>query len=344
MLSCIAPGPASLNTGAASRGNGTRGEYMGKLAFVLGVIGYNDVGMGQDLHGAFPEFKAVFDEVSDLTGLNIARLCFEGPAERLSTFAQGTFAQFAMSLGCHRVLSLRGIEPDYFCGMCEGQAMSWVAAEALDMASAIAVCQRAVELINQAPLGLMARILGLELEVVQDICCQASRHGVIDVAIIMGPGAVSVSGEPRAIKAALALAHEAGAQEARPIGAEARPVHCRLLEPAVEELVSSMSHLAFHDPKIPIVSAIGSQPKQKAEELLAGFARELASTLAWQQAIQWLTEHSVDAFVSLGLAQGELVRLANEQATSLYIYDVPTLNSTLAFLQNHSILEQLPGV
>jgi [acyl-carrier-protein] S-malonyltransferase len=307
---------------------------MGKRAFVFSIIGCGCVGMGQDLYGAFPEFKAVFDEVSDLTGLNVARLCFEGPVERLSTFAQGTFAQFAMSIGCHRVLSMRGIEPDYLCGMCEGQVMSWVAAEALDMASAIAVCQRVVELINQAPLGLMARILGLELEVVQDICCQASRHGVIDVAIIMGPKAISVSGEPRAIKAALKLAHEAGAQEARPVSIEPKPVHCRLLEPAVEELVSSMSHLAFHAPKIPIVSAVDGRPRHKAEELLPILARELASTSYWQQAIQWLTGHSVDTFVSLGIARGELVRPVNEQFVSLHVHDLPTLNDTSAFLQD----------
>lgn len=306
---------------------------MGKIAFVFSIIGCCRVGMGRDLYQTFPEFKAIFDQISDLSGIDIARLCFEGPEERLVTFNKGTFAQLAMSLGCFRLVTAHGIKPDFLCGMCEGQVMSWAAAEALDIRSAIEVCQKVAALMDEAPMGLMARIIGLEVDLVESICRQANQRGVVDIAIVMDPKAVSIAGEPHAVKMALELAREAGAEEMRPVPIEPRPVHSRLLKPTVQTLPSALSHLHFQDPQVPIISSLDGQPKYRAEELLPTLVRELYSTSDWYGALRWLIEHSVDTFLSLGVARGDLVRAVEGQITSLYAHSLETLNATLAHLK-----------
>ena len=40
--------------------------------------------MGRGLYDAFPAVKAVYEEASAILGYDVARLCFEGPAERLN--------------------------------------------------------------------------------------------------------------------------------------------------------------------------------------------------------------------------------------------------------------------
>lgn len=310
---------------------------MGKLAFVFAGVGHSYVGMGRDLYETFPEVKTVFDQVSDLTGVNIAQLCLAGPEGRLRRYLEGTFAQLAMGIACYRIVSSRGIKPDFFCGPCVGQLTAWVATEALDMESVIRVVRRLHELMQKAPTGLMARIVGLDFETVQDICRKASQYGVVDIAVVMGPSVTGVSGQPRAVRAALELAREAGAEDAAPLPVELRPVHSRLVEAVSQRLLSSMSNLEFQDPKVPIVSSLDGQSKRKAGELLPSFAREFSSTSYWQKAVQWLTEHSVDTFLSLALAR-EIVRLADTRVTSLHVRDVQTLNSTLTFLWDHNLL------
>jgi [acyl-carrier-protein] S-malonyltransferase len=311
---------------------------MGKMAFVFAGVGHSYSGMGRDLYETFPVVRSVFEEVSDLTGVDIAHLCFEGPEGLLRRYVEGTFAQLAMGIACYRIVSDRGIRPDFFCGPCIGQVTSWVATEALDMGSVIQIIRRLEELIQGISPGLLARIVGLELEVVQDICHKAGQQGVIDVAVIMGPGGgICVSGQPRPVKMALELARRAGAREAAPVDVELRPVHSRLVEPVSRQLLSSMSDLAFRDPKVPIVSSLDGQPKCKAGELLPNFAHELYSTSDWQMAVNWLLDHSVDTFLSLALAR-EIVRAIDNRITSLHVRDVQTLNSTMAFLWDHNML------
>ena len=60
---------------------------MGKLAFIFPGQGSQAVGMGKDLHGAFAEARAVFDEVDAALGERLSALCFEGPEEKLKLTA-----------------------------------------------------------------------------------------------------------------------------------------------------------------------------------------------------------------------------------------------------------------
>jgi ribosomal protein S18 acetylase RimI-like enzyme len=53
-------------------------DDMGKLAFVFPGQGSQAVGMGKDLHDAFPEARAIFDEVDAALGERLSALCFEG--------------------------------------------------------------------------------------------------------------------------------------------------------------------------------------------------------------------------------------------------------------------------
>src|SRR5436190_202883 len=41
-------------------------------------------GMARDLYEAFPEARAVFDEVDAALGVRLSTLCFDGPAEELT--------------------------------------------------------------------------------------------------------------------------------------------------------------------------------------------------------------------------------------------------------------------
>jgi [acyl-carrier-protein] S-malonyltransferase len=308
-----------------------------KLAFVFAGAGHSYLGMGQDLYETLPETRTVFDQVSDLAGIDIARLCFEGPEQRLRRYREGLLAQLALGIACYQVVSSRGVTPHFLCAPCAGQVIAWVAADAVDLACAVKVFEYVCEQVHEAPMGLLARIVGLDLQAVQEICYEVSPQGVIDIAVIMGPGVINVSGQPRPVRAALALARERGADDAAPLPIEPRPAHSRLVGHVSQRLLSVMEGVPFRDPKFPIISSLDGQPMRKAEELLPNLAKELSSTSNWQAAVQWLTDHSVNNFLSLALAR-EIVRLADKDAVSLHVRDVQTLESTMTFLWEHNML------
>ena len=50
---------------------------MGKIAFVFPGQGTQRVGMGKNFYDAFPAVKKVFDRAGSVTGVDVAKLCFE---------------------------------------------------------------------------------------------------------------------------------------------------------------------------------------------------------------------------------------------------------------------------
>ncbi len=56
---------------------------MTATAFTFPGQGSQAVGMGKELAAAFPEARAVFDEVDSALGQNLSALMFEGPEDDL---------------------------------------------------------------------------------------------------------------------------------------------------------------------------------------------------------------------------------------------------------------------
>ncbi|MFV1960171.1 MAG: ACP S-malonyltransferase, partial [Planctomycetota bacterium] len=56
---------------------------MTSLAILCPGQGAQHVGMGADIADAWPAARRVFDEASEVLGLDLLRICREGPAEEL---------------------------------------------------------------------------------------------------------------------------------------------------------------------------------------------------------------------------------------------------------------------
>ena len=56
---------------------------MGSTAIIFPGQGSQSAGMGRDVADSSQRARAVFDRASELLGFDLARLCFEGPAEKL---------------------------------------------------------------------------------------------------------------------------------------------------------------------------------------------------------------------------------------------------------------------
>ncbi len=79
------------------------------VAFTFPGQGSQSVGMGKDLAEAFPEARAVFQEVDEALGENLSRLIWEGPEETLTLTANAQPALMAVSMAVVRELEGRGV-------------------------------------------------------------------------------------------------------------------------------------------------------------------------------------------------------------------------------------------
>jgi [acyl-carrier-protein] S-malonyltransferase len=285
----------------------------GKTAFVFPGQGSQKVGMGQALRDAYPESRAVFEEVDEALGYPLSKLCFEGPEAELTLTANAQPAILATSLAALRALEARSpLRPLAVAGHSLGEYSALVAAGALQLADAVRLVHMRGKFMQDAVpagVGAMAAILGLSAEDVEAVCREAAGGDVVSAANLNGGGQVVIAGHKNAVERACAAAKTRGAKRAIPLAVSA-PFHCALMQPAADRLASELARVDVAAPEVPVVSNVEAAPNQDAARVKDLLARQVTAPVRWEESVHCLAGLGVDAVVEVGAGKvlGGLVR------------------------------------
>jgi [acyl-carrier-protein] S-malonyltransferase len=276
---------------------------MGMTAFLFPGQGSQKVGMGADLLEARPElFDRYVNLADEASGLEIRKLCLEGPMEDLTSTDAAQPALFAVSLAVCDAAREAGLKPDYVAGHSLGEYTGAVAAGALGAEEGMRLVAKRGKLMANAQSerpGAMAAIIGLPSEQVEALCERASEAGVVAPANLNTPVQTVCSGEDAAIAKLLELAEEADAKKAvrLPVGAA---FHSVLMEPVQEEMGAAMEEVEWSDPEVPLVGNATGEVKSTAGEVREALRAQIASPVLWHDSVQTLVGEGCDTFLELG--------------------------------------------
>jgi len=274
-----------------------------KVAFVFPGQGSQYPGMGRELADNFPLARQVFEEAGDALGMDLARLCFEGPEEALRLTANTQPAILATSIAALRVVESEcGLTPACAAGHSLGEYSALVCAGALNFADAVrTVRQRGTFMQEAVPIGVgtMAAIMGLENDVLEEICRLAAEGEVVAPANFNSPGQVVIAGHAGAVERAIALAKERGAKRALQLPVSA-PFHCSLMMPAAERLALALADIAVNPLVLPVVSNVEAAPNMDALRLKDLLVRQVSSPVRWDESITGMAQSGVERFVEIG--------------------------------------------
>ena len=315
---------------------------MSKRAFTFPGQGSQAVGMGRDLAAAFPEARAVFEEVDAALGQKLSTLMFEGPEEALRLTENAQPALMAVSLAVVRVLAARGATveklADYVAGHSLGEYSALCAAGALGLADTARLLKlrgQAMQTAVPVGKGAMAAILGLDMAAVRSAVAEAASAGVCAVANDNAPGQVVISGEVAAVERASALAKEAGAKRALPLPVSA-PFHCILMSPAADAMAEALRTVEIRAPVVPLVANVTARPIRDPAEILVRLVEQVTAMVRWTESVGWLVgEGGVTELVELGAGK-VLTGLAKRIAPDAAAVSIGTPADVDAFLASLS--------
>ncbi|MEM9344507.1 MAG: ACP S-malonyltransferase [Pseudomonadota bacterium] len=292
-------------------------------AFVFPGQGAQVIGMGKDLADAYPEAKAVFDEVDEALGEALSAVIWDGDIDTLTLTENAQPALMATSIAAMRALAAEGVEVTsaaYVAGHSLGEYSALCAAGALglaDTARLLRVRGRAMQSAVPVGEGAMAAILGLDCEAVAKVAEAAAQREVCQVANENDPMQNVVSGNTAAVERAVELAKEAGAKRALLLPVSA-PFHCALMTPAAAEMAQALSEVDIAEPKVPVVANVLATGATNPSLIRSLLVDQVSGRVRWRASVEWMVEHGVTEFWEIGAGKalsGMIRRIAKDATT-----------------------------
>ncbi len=267
-------------------------------AYVFPGQGAQFSGMGKDLYDSVPNAKEMFEKANEILGFRITDIMFGGTDEELR---QTRVTQPAIYL--HSVILASTIEPfspDMVAGHSLGEFSALAANGTLTFEDGLQlVFKRAMAMQKacEAEPSTMAAILGLEHNIVEEVC-----GGIDDVVVpanYNSPGQIVISGSGAGIDKAVAELTERGAKRAikLPVGGA---FHSPLMEPAKEELRQAIEATTFSKPVCPVYQNVNASPSSDPDEIRKNLVLQLVSPVRWTQTIQRMIADGAERFTEVG--------------------------------------------
>jgi [acyl-carrier-protein] S-malonyltransferase len=262
--------------------------------------------MGRAAYDTLPAAKALFDRAGSIVGYDLAKLCFEGPAPELDATDRSQPALFVCSLAALEGLKARSPEvvagAQAAAGLSLGEYTALVFAGVMDFESGLRLVQTrgaAMQAAADATPSGMVSILGLERGQVEELCAEARQGEPLEIANLLCPGNIAVSGSKAACARVAELAPQRGAMKAVPL-AVAGAFHTSIMQSAVGKLTDALAGVATQKPRIPVVSNVDALPHDDPEEIRKLLVRQVVSPVRWEDSMRYLLAQGYKQYYEIG--------------------------------------------
>ena len=313
--------------------------HIDNLAFVFPGQGSQSVGMLAELTSSHPEVKYTFERASDVLSLNLWSLITQGPDEELNQTQNTQPAMLAAGFAVWDIWRKQSpIQPTWMAGHSLGEYTALVCSGALTFEDGIKLVAARGRLMQEAVppgVGAMAAILGLEDQIIIDICAQAAEKEIVSAVNFNSPGQVVIAGNKTAVERAMSRAKEAGAKRALLLPVSV-PSHCALMQSAADKLGTYLNDIEIVTPTIKLVHNVDVSSHDTPDAIRNILKEQLFKPVRWVDSINHMHEQGVTRFVECGPGKvliGLNKRIAKD-AEHFSIYNSETINTLLEQLND----------
>ena len=306
-----------------------------KRAFLFPGQGAQTVGMGKDLYDEYEEVRNIYDRVKEISGIDVKKICFEGPEEELNKTENTQIAILTNSLAMLEVLKLKGIEAEITTGLSLGEYGALIYAGIISFEDGIKLIKkRGYYMGNLLPKEeySMAAIIGLESSKIEEVCKGLQEQGKFVVPANYNCSTqTAISGETDAIDEAIELLKQAGCKRAIKLKTSG-PFHTIKLEEAKKAYEKELENIKFNilplgEQKVKVIKNIDGtyyKPEDNIKEILAN---HIINPVRFDKAIQLMKKEQIEEYIEVGPGKvlTGFIKKDNKEATTYNINNLESL-------------------
>ena len=314
-------------------------NFMRKIALLFAGQGSQIVGMGKDLAAQSPAARTLAERADQILGVDLSRICFEGPVEELTRteYAQpGIYLVSWMALAALRE-AVPGFEFHGAAGLSLGEFTALSVAGTMSFEQGLRLVRARGTFMQdacEATQGGMAAILGLDEAATRLVCDEAG----VTLANLNCPGQIVVSGALDRIPRAVELALERGARKAVSLTV-AGAYHSPLMASAQPRLAAELGKITLTESTVPVVGNVLATPHLDPRSTVERLVEQVVSPVRWEDSVRWFLQAGFHSFIELGPgnALSGFQKRIDKTAEMLRVSDVESLLATVQALSGQSI-------
>ncbi|MGN1269295.1 MAG: ACP S-malonyltransferase [Clostridia bacterium] len=315
-----------------------------KIGYLFPGQGAQSVEMGKDLYEEYEIVRNIYNKVKKITGIDIAKLSFEGPEETLNETKNTQLAILTNSLAILEILKQNNIKPEISAGLSLGEYTALINANVISFDEGVKLVQKRGEYMqNLLPNGdwQMAAIIGMSEEQVNEICKKV-KSGFVVPANYNCVGQIAISGEKKAVLEAQQIANKMGAKKVI-ILKTAGPFHTQKLLNSSNALRRELENITINKFNSKVIKNIDGEFYKDTDNIKDILAKHIISPVRFSRTIENMISNGIDTFVEIGPGKtlsGFVKRMPTEKQLKIFnINNVVNLKETIKYIKEEGINE-----
>ena len=237
------------------------------------------------------KYSQALECCSELISHDVLKLIEEGPEDLINqTSITQPLLVLCSYLHYNKLVNSIDISPTYMAGHSLGEYSALVAANSISITEALQLVRKRGELMELAPTGSMSAIMGLEQDIISEICLIASHgnNSHVQCANLNSPNQTVISGHDDAVERAQDLCISEGAKRSIKLKVSIAS-HSKIMVGAADEFKNTLNTVEFNMPDTKIIHNVSVDSVSLPEDIPSLLISQLHSPVRWVETCHFIS-------------------------------------------------------